>query len=318
MKLETRWHLSRLRAELASLEAVEKASAARAVGKSDEGDRIAADLRKLLIDDWALASRQALDEVASLLDRDGALTLADTERILDLVADGLGTQFPQSVADDLGGYLRDAYELSMVELVEAALADGILDVDDVGDVAEWARAVFDTRALGWIEEHHSYWVGRHYDDALSAKVLDLVQLALSDGLSRRDMGVLFEAEMGEQFGRSLRYWENFANHATTRSQEFGRVDGYVAAGVTRYRIAAVMDERTSDVCRALNGKVFEVSDAVAWRERIIEAGDPEAIKELAPWPSAEQAELSEAELTELGVLMSPFHFGCRTRTVLDG
>jgi hypothetical protein len=90
----------------------------------------------------------------------------------------------------------------------------------------------------------------------------------------------------------------------------------------------VLDDRTSDICRALaaQNKVYPLSDALEVMEDLL-AIDPkqhslesarERTKELAPWVSDDQIERS-ASGKPTGVSGShtpfpPFHWKCRTST----
>lgn len=120
------------------------------------------------------------------------------------------------------------------------------------------------------------------------------------------------------------------------------------AGIERYRIEAVLDERTTDICRFLHGKSFSVRRGLEAFEKV--EANPDAIKELSPWVheatsgrSGRKAlyverggervaitevtrsaagsrddrgefarSLSERQLTNLGVSLPPFHGMCRS------
>lgn len=89
-------------------------------------------------------------------------------------------------------------------------------------------------------------------------------------------------------------------------------------GVQRYRLTAVLDGRTSEFCRFIDGREFEVADA---RAKVIEAlnvTDPNDLKTVQPWPKqtkaamAEFAEMSDEELLAKGLHIPPYHPRCRT------
>lgn len=89
-------------------------------------------------------------------------------------------------------------------------------------------------------------------------------------------------------------------------------------GMARYKLTAVLDGRTSEFCKLIDGKVFNVPDA---REKVIEVlnvQNPEDLRVVQPWPKqtkqalAEFREMSPAELTERGLHIPPYHPHCRT------
>ena len=115
----------------------------------------------------------------------------------------------------------------------------------------------------------------------------------------------------------LGYWELTADAITTRSRSFGSIEALVKAGATQYEWDSVIDHRTSDICRELDGKVFEVARAVEVRDSMINAKTPEEAKEIMPWiPEKKFKEMSLAELQSAGVVLPPAHGRCRARIVI--
>ncbi len=55
-----------------------------------------------------------------------------------------------------------------------------------------------------------------------------------------------------------RFVRTESNYCTNQAE----LRGYDAAGIEKYEYAALEDNRTSDICKALDGKVFKVADAV--------------------------------------------------------
>lgn len=89
-------------------------------------------------------------------------------------------------------------------------------------------------------------------------------------------------------------------------------------GITRYQLQAVLDGRTSKYCRWINGKSFEVSDALSSITTILDSQNPDDLRSLHPWPKqtkaafAEYATLSEQEMVARKMHIPPFHPHCRT------
>lgn len=157
----------------------------------------------------------------------------------------------------------------------------------------------------------------HFSLHVQERIVQLGTQVLDGGLSRYDAGQLFARELGPSLGQSQSYWAGFANHVTTRSAEFGRVDAYEAVGAERYQIVSVVDKRRSEVCRIMHGKTFPVSAMAGVRDELMAASQPEDVKGVSPWLSAEEiAGMSEDELIAAGFVMPPFHWSCRSRTVV--
>lgn len=94
-------------------------------------------------------------------------------------------------------------------------------------------------------------------------------------------------------------------------------------GVKLYRIVATLDERTTQICRALNGRVFSVNDAIPKMNRIINARNrDEVIKENTFVDFKDDIftvngvkldlSVSSSVLALQGLGFPPYHWGCRS------
>ena len=87
--------------------------------------------------------------------------------------------------------------------------------------------------------------------------------------------------------------------------------------ITKYKISEQMDGRTCPICRHMNGKVFDVKEAVATVERALSVQNPQELKVLSPWPKqtsealARFRTMSNKELVKKGWNSPPFHPMCR-------
>jgi SPP1 gp7 family putative phage head morphogenesis protein len=121
-------------------------------------------------------------------------------------------------------------------------------------------------------------------DSLSEKARDIVASGLEQGLGRADIaGELERAARAALIERSTFYWELVASSFIGRGRSFAQMSSYAEAGIQRYRIEAVLDERTTHICRYLHGKTFEVADALQRFERVAGLEQPEDIKLEQPW-----------------------------------
>nr|WP_237078802.1 hypothetical protein [Myxococcus xanthus] len=123
------------------------------------------------------------------------------------------------------------------------------------------------------------------------------------------------------------------------------MSSYAEAGVRRYRIEAVLDEATTQVCRFLHGKAFSVGEALQRFERLESLSQPEDLKQELPGGGrallyvnrgGQETRLAEVlrsavgtrddvgefrslvsdrQLAEVGVGFPPYHGLCRTTTL---
>lgn len=112
------------------------------------------------------------------------------------------------------------------------------------------------------------------------------------------------------------YWRVVGNSAASRSYHYGLLKAASSQGQTGYRFVAVLDRRTSYICRELDGEEYWIADAVNLMERVALADNPEEVKEITPWVSESEAKsLGIDRLAEMGVQVPPLHARCRSTII---
>jgi len=177
----------------------------------------------------------------------------------------------------------------------------------------------DTSAGQWLTDHHNYWIGNYYNRFISKSIAEVAAQGLAQNLGRetigRNLSEFFNDYPGVPFKPDY-YWRGLAANAMNRSRQFGMISGFEDVGAISLQILAVNDERTSEVCRELDGKIFPLGRAVNQRNMLMTAENPDEVKQISPWLSAEEIKgKSTKEINDLGVVMPPFHFYCRTTTI---
>jgi len=182
----------------------------------------------------------------------------------------------------------------------------------------------------------------------------IVGEGLERGLGRDDLAADLErAARAALIERQPFYWEVVAASFVGQGRSFAQMSSYAEAGIERYVIEAVLDERTTNICRFLHGKTFSVGDALQRFERVERAEQPEDIKQLVPWvretldpetgnpllwvqgsggrttiaevtrsafgtrddPGAFRTIAAGSSMREVGVMLPPFHGLCRSTTL---
>lgn len=162
-----------------------------------------------------------------------------------------------------------------------------------------------------------YWSLNHYDAHVTNRLKRLADKAIEQGLSRADAGKFFANTIGKELNRSASYWELTADAITTRARSFSNISGLERIGAIKYRWDSVIDHRTSDICRHLDGKEFRVERAAELRDKVLAAETPEEAKKLMPWlPEKQVVESSISQLERLGVVLPPAHGNCRARITI--
>ncbi len=75
-----------------------------------------------------------------------------------------------------------------------------------------------------------------------------------------------------------------ANMSTSRAHHFGFLDWASENGIEYYRISATLDSKTCVACARMDGKVFALKDAMAFRDKFLAAaGDKDKLKQDTPF-----------------------------------
>lgn len=169
------------------------------------------------------------------------------------------------------------------------------------------------------------WIGET-TTGVASTVREALEGGLLAGLSREQRGKAVEALIRERLtdlklpsgfqGSSDAYFKGLAANAVTNARVQAQLEAFARLGVKKYEIVNPMDERTSDICRIMNGKVFIVEDATELLDKLRAATTPEEYKRIHPWLNTSRIqELSKAgvdALAEAGQMFPPFHFFCRS------
>jgi SPP1 gp7 family putative phage head morphogenesis protein len=194
---------------------------------------------------------------------------------------------------------------------------------------------------------------RERNEAFGEEAKRIIEAGVERGAGRAELADELEAAArGKIEGRSNFYWEVIAGAFVGRGRSFSQLSGYAEAGIDEYEIVAMLDERTTQICRYLNGKTFSVRQGLDAFERQERISDPELIKKVAPWgriaKDGQGREMiyvnhqdgrravavversgfgnrddvgefsrgrSSAELASLGLGFPPYHGLCRSTTV---
>jgi len=119
---------------------------------------------------------------------------------------------------------------------------------------------------------------------LTGRGRDIVERGLSEGLGRGEIAADLRREIPEMWKR---YGENYsrvvASNAMVRSRSISQAGSYRDAGVERFEIMAMMDERTTVTCSELNGQIITVKNASAILEAAAAARSVDELKGASPF-----------------------------------
>lgn len=184
----------------------------------------------------------------------------------------------------------------------------------------------DEQAVIQLQDDQLIWIGGHYAKNVRDVLREAVKPSVIEGLGRAEAGKRVREAVESKLkgvsapsgfrGSQAKYFEGLAANIATNARVRGQIRSFADLGVTHYVIVNPMDERTTEICRYMNGKVFPVSAAVAQIEKVSGATDPDEVKDAQPWVSAARAKEIGADGTDAlaaaGLALPPYHFRCRS------
>lgn len=115
----------------------------------------------------------------------------------------------------------------------------------------------------------------------SAKARDLVRVSLMEGLPQ----VTIAAKLKDLFGavQSTHYYNLIASQFISTAMSYGALRSMEESEIELAEIVAILDFRTTDQCRFLDGKYIRVDTALDLMERLSQADSIDAVRNINPW-----------------------------------
>ena len=255
------------------------------------------------------------------------------------VVKGTGDRLERDLEGDRGGRVNDLLLAGIGASMLLGRAQGMAAMRAAGVPASSLTGVgaslslADQAAMASLSGQQLFWIGRLWNDHLSAKIIATISReALGRGLGRLEVGRIVRGVVDGSFpgvrvpgtwnGSSEGYFTMLAGTVRNQATNFGVLETFHEAGVKKYQIQAVLDKRTSAICNMMHGREFTVETGRRIAAARIEAETPEDARAAAPWISPAQAqdlpgfdESPEDALARAGVAVPPFHGNCRTTIV---
>jgi len=137
----------------------------------------------------------------------------------------------------------------------------------------------DRRIAQSMARHHGFWVRNQYgrvSQSLARQAQPIIQQGISQGLGRDTIGKELERQI--QGGLQMRwYWRIVAANHISRARSYAAGYTMRAAGITHYRIEAILDEATTETCLMLHNRLMPIDGAMARQEAIMRDPSPDGV-----------------------------------------
>ncbi|WP_462189683.1 hypothetical protein [Campylobacter concisus] len=170
----------------------------------------------------------------------------------------------------------------------------------------------DIRAINAMRNNF-YWVGKEFNKDFSDRLKDIIESAFRGEVARSELAERLKEEFASELKQSVRYFEGVSDHIISQNQNISTVNQARKYGVKYYKVVAVMDSRTSAICRSMNGRLIPAEHIERQCDNIMNAKDMASKKAAATWAKAPYNGRSDKMDSNFG--MPPYHFRCRTEIV---
>lgn len=170
----------------------------------------------------------------------------------------------------------------------------------------------DIRAINAMRNNF-YWVGKEFNKDFSDRLKDIIESAFRGEVARSELAERLKEEFASELKQSVRYFEGVSDHIISQNQNISTVNQARKYGVKYYKVVAVMDSRTSAICRSMNGRLIPAEHIERQCDNIMNAKDMASKKAAAVWAKAPYNGRSDKMDSNFG--MPPYHFKCRTEIV---
>lgn len=145
----------------------------------------------------------------------------------------------------------------------------------------------DQRVVSQIAKSQGLFVTNQYGrlhKTFTAESKKIVASGLEQGLRNEEIAADL-ASAAQKYGtlRTGNYWRVLSSAYTSRTRSYAQLASYNDAGIQKYRFEAVLDERTTEECRFLHGKVFAVKNGLDRHRDMESLSDPTDVKSITPW-----------------------------------
>ena len=128
--------------------------------------------------------------------------------------------------------------------------------------------------MNYKDTNYSSVIWKNKDNLIN-NLQEIISQGLTLGYNPKKLADLSAKKLQTNYNNAVRLIRTEYNLILNQST----LDGYLQAGIERYQILATLDNRTSDICREMDSKIFNIKDK------------------------------------EIGINYPPFHPNCRTTTI---
>ncbi|MBX7047496.1 MAG: hypothetical protein K1X86_16840 [Ignavibacteria bacterium] len=266
-------------------------------------------LTNILVNTFDTQSEKAIKEVITYLTDigEGGYDGSIKKEVKRILKEKLGKNFSALVEDSFYDLNSKIYEQGIKEVGASVKLKLGFEVNDV-------------EAAGLLGKQNFFWVKNHYTDKLSGEFDAILDGYFDGDKTIKEIADDFELRFQERVGSGRSYYEGLAEHTTNTLNEYGKIRGLKKSGLKFYEFVFINDDRQSEICGYLSGKLsgkkFSVADANDFIDKkILTVEDPRELKDITPFHTLDELKEFDFENLPEGFGVYLFHYRCRTKKV---
>lgn len=215
-----------------------------------------------------------------------------------------GIDMPENAKEIIDDYSKKAWEQGKLS--------GMIDTGKVTD----------RTAINWFTKTQKFDFGKVFGD-YEQEMFELVQAELKGHVGKRD-DVLARAIADKLKGKMTeeklynRYGLVMAN-ATNKARNYSRVLTYEQLNFYEIEIVAIIDQKTSRICKEMNGRRIEIKVAAQYVREVMST-NPDKVVETFPWPKEKDIPFGASTqeiLDKCPCKLPPYHGHCRSSALVS-
>jgi hypothetical protein len=211
----------------------------------------------------------------------------------------------------------------LLNIVESKLQDlniqfDTKDIDEIYSSISIATTVgttkvvfdkIDTKAIKAMRNGF-FWASDKYNSDTQNLLKDMIAETFKGNIPRADLSSTLKDKFQGIIDKDENYFKLVADNVISQSQNISRVNQSLKYDVQTFKVRAKIDNKTSDFCRAINGKIISAKHLKKQLNNILDANNIDDKKKAAPW----QNKPIFGVLPE-NIGIPPYHGKCRTELV---
>ncbi len=174
-------------------------------------------------------------------------------------------------------------------------------------------------AMKWFEAAQNYDYGAVYNDFrddMRQAVLDELE-GKGSGKSVREKAIAAAKAAGKTLtdDEAQNRYRLVVSNAVNKARNFAQVLSMQELGFQELEIVAIMDQKTSAICRSMNGRRVRVETMATFVQDVLDT-DPSDVVSKFPWPKTMPQGKTQQVISSIACKMPPYHGRCRTTVVV--